>query len=188
MTAVELHSLPEAAQPAVTVRGHALAWDPPAAMTSRRRWTCERRTCGRAVLVGPDGHAYGSALATSCPEPGSPAEAPAPVMRPGEVTAARVGARAAYMAHERLSALAAEVMVVAEGQGGVLSAATSLHTIGALTRRGLIEPTGQRVMRRRGGRYVMTYRLTLAGCRWLAGARLAGRIPPASPATPKGHS
>lgn len=42
---------------------HNLVWDPPAAMTSVRRWTCD--TCGRAVLV--NGYVvYGSATSAAC--------------------------------------------------------------------------------------------------------------------------
>lgn len=43
--------------------GHVLEWDPPAAMTRVRRWTCVH--CGDAVLVNGD-VVYGSATRTSC--------------------------------------------------------------------------------------------------------------------------
>lgn len=97
-----------------------------------------------------------------------------------EVTAARAAAQEVYRQHITVSALAADVMVAAEAHAGVLATSTSLHTLTALTRRGLTERTGERALRRRGGRVVQTYHLTDAGRAWLAGARHAGRIPPAA--------
>lgn len=44
--------------------GHRLDWDPPAALTAMRRWTC--RTCGDAVLQRPDGSTYGGAAERTC--------------------------------------------------------------------------------------------------------------------------
>jgi hypothetical protein len=43
---------------------HNVEWDPPAALTSVKRWTC--RNCGLAVLQAADGHFYGSALTEEC--------------------------------------------------------------------------------------------------------------------------
>lgn len=43
--------------------GHDLEWDPPAAMTAARRWTC--RTCGNAV-IDYCGNVYGSATEQPC--------------------------------------------------------------------------------------------------------------------------
>lgn len=40
-------------------RGHVMEWDPPAALTAMKRWTCSR--CYEALLVRPDGTAYGNA-------------------------------------------------------------------------------------------------------------------------------
>ncbi|RZT87541.1 hypothetical protein EV383_4466 [Pseudonocardia sediminis] len=48
----------------VDVNGHDVSTDPPAAMSSMRRWTCSR--CSRAVLVRPNGTAYGSAYSEVC--------------------------------------------------------------------------------------------------------------------------
>lgn len=44
-------------------RGHAVEWDPPAALTSVTRWTCTR--CGSAVLVRHD-IPYGTAYTEDC--------------------------------------------------------------------------------------------------------------------------
>jgi len=43
--------------------GHAVEWDPPAALTEARRWTCSR--CGDAVL-DYRGNIYGGAANRSC--------------------------------------------------------------------------------------------------------------------------
>jgi hypothetical protein len=46
-------------------RGHTVAWDPPAGLTSvRARWTCQR--CGATVLRRPAGHLTGGALDRDC--------------------------------------------------------------------------------------------------------------------------
>ena len=50
--------------------GHALEWDPPAALTSTKRWTCTRRDCGMAVLES-DGSVRGSAAQEPCGGRGS---------------------------------------------------------------------------------------------------------------------
>lgn len=51
--------------PAVVAHlGHDLEWDPPAAMTSMRRWTC--LVCGDAVLARPDGTVYGAGSERPC--------------------------------------------------------------------------------------------------------------------------
>lgn len=53
---------PEA--PAEATRlGHCPTWDPPAAMTAAKRWTCG---CGHAVL-DYCGNVYGSAVEIECP-------------------------------------------------------------------------------------------------------------------------
>lgn len=52
-----------AAHEAAIRLGHVLVWDPPAAFTATKRWTC--RECRRAVLVcGPT--VYGSATTERC--------------------------------------------------------------------------------------------------------------------------
>lgn len=61
--------LPKPVRHASVVLGHVLQWDPPAAATAIDRWTCVSRTCGRAVLVRPDGTGYGSALDSPCEPP-----------------------------------------------------------------------------------------------------------------------
>lgn len=43
--------------------GHVLEWDPPAALTAARRWTCTE--CGDAVLINGD-VVYGSATREKC--------------------------------------------------------------------------------------------------------------------------
>lgn len=48
--------------------GHVLEWDPPAAFTATRRWTCAR--CGDAVLVNGS-VVFGSATREGC-APGRP--------------------------------------------------------------------------------------------------------------------
>lgn len=45
--------------------GHDVGWDPPSGLSSARRWTCLRRTCGRAVLIYGD-NIYGSAVTEQC--------------------------------------------------------------------------------------------------------------------------
>lgn len=60
--------LPEYEEPAVaaaTEKGHTIEWDPPAALTAARRWTCRR--CGNAVL-DYQGNVYGGALQITCDE------------------------------------------------------------------------------------------------------------------------
>ncbi len=45
--------------------GHRLAWDPPAAITAIRRWTC---TECYATLLDNRGHLYGDATESTCAE------------------------------------------------------------------------------------------------------------------------
>jgi hypothetical protein len=59
--AATLHLTPTEA----LTRGHALVWDPPAAMTGAERWTCQR--CGRAV-IRYSGVVSGAAAETDCQE------------------------------------------------------------------------------------------------------------------------
>lgn len=47
---------------ALAAPGHRLEYDPPAAMSRVKRWTCS--ACGRAVLY--NGHFYGSATTEAC--------------------------------------------------------------------------------------------------------------------------
>lgn len=58
--------LPDAVMRAAAEHGHTFESDPPAALTSMLRWTCTQRECGRAILVRPDGTAYGSATTEDC--------------------------------------------------------------------------------------------------------------------------
>lgn len=44
--------------------GHDVAWDPPG-LSAARRYTCVRRTCGRAVLIY-GANIYGSAVTECC--------------------------------------------------------------------------------------------------------------------------
>ena len=41
--------------------GHHLVWDPPAALTAARRWTCDDPRCG-ATVIDYRGNVYGSAV------------------------------------------------------------------------------------------------------------------------------
>lgn len=55
-------------EPAVQIArsmGHDMEWDPPAALTRARRWTCTRRECGEAV-IDYDGNISGDAATRSC--------------------------------------------------------------------------------------------------------------------------
>lgn len=52
-----------AAPTAPTLDTHTLEWDPPAALTAAKRWTCT--ACGYAVL-DYDGNIYGSAVINPC--------------------------------------------------------------------------------------------------------------------------
>lgn len=45
--------------------GHTLDWDPPAAITAIRRWTC--RDCS-STLLDDRGHLYGDAIEQTCQE------------------------------------------------------------------------------------------------------------------------
>jgi hypothetical protein len=45
--------------------GHQVEWDPPAALTTGRRWTC--KTCGEAVLIYHN-NIYGGAMERTCQE------------------------------------------------------------------------------------------------------------------------
>lgn len=63
------HPIPDAVRYASATLGHVLTWDPPLADPAAERWTCQSRTCGRAVLVFRDGTCAGSALDTACEPP-----------------------------------------------------------------------------------------------------------------------
>lgn len=52
---------------AAIINGHDLAWDPPAAMTAARRWTCRRRDCG-AAAIRYEANEYGTACEQTCDE------------------------------------------------------------------------------------------------------------------------
>ena len=45
--------------------GHTVEWDPPAALTRARRWTC---TCCGATVLDYCGNVYGSAVEMTCQE------------------------------------------------------------------------------------------------------------------------
>lgn len=53
----------ESAVLAAESMGHDVAWDPPAALTAARRWTCTR--CP-ATVIDYNGNVYGSATTTQC--------------------------------------------------------------------------------------------------------------------------
>ena len=56
---------PEPAVAKAIENGHTVEWDPPAAITAVRRWTCTR--CSDAVL-DYHGNVYGGAVGRTCDE------------------------------------------------------------------------------------------------------------------------
>jgi hypothetical protein len=60
--------MPESVAPALARQlGHEPVWDPPAAMTAAKRWTC---SC-RCAVLDYRGTVYGSAIERRCPNAGT---------------------------------------------------------------------------------------------------------------------
>lgn len=61
----DLIEIPEPAVTKAAELGHTVEWDPPAALTAVRRWTCIQ--CGGTALDNR-GHIYGDATEKTCEE------------------------------------------------------------------------------------------------------------------------